>query len=291
MAKKRATAKRVMTRELNDPGPLMRPVGPPWSDLYHKLLTVPWQALIGLLAGGFVVANLIFAAGYYFGGGIEGANPDSFADAFFFSVQTIATIGYGKMAPVSMLAHILVSLEAFAGLMGLAMVTGLVFAKFSRPTARIRFSRNAVIVARDGVPSLIFRMANLRGNRIVEAQVHVSFSRQETTLEGEEVRRFYDLAMARDRSTFFPLTWTVIHPIVKDSPLLGAAAESLAADGTLIAVSVVGLDETISQTVHARHSYRAEDIVWGMRFADIVDNEPDGSFSIDYDRFDDLSQQ
>lgn len=291
MAKPRATHKRVITRRIGDVGPLMRPMTPRFSDVYHHLLTVSWPALIGLIAGLFALVNLMFAAGYYLDGGVESARPGSFADTFFFSVQTMATIGYGRMAPVSLLSNVLVSMEALSGLMGLAMVTGLVFAKFSRPTARVRFSKNAVIVPRDGVPSLIFRMANLRGNRIVEAQVHVSFSRQEVTLEGESIRRFYDLAMARDRSPFFPLSWTVVHPIAAGSPLFGATGESLAAEDALIAVSVLGLDETLAQTVHARHSYRFDEIVWGMRFADIVGVEPDGSASIDFERFDDLMVQ
>src|SRR4029077_9574942 len=139
-----------------------------FEDLYHFLVTSSWPALIGFIAAALSVANLVFALGYYLDGGIENARPGSFTDAFFFSVQTMATIGYGKMVPISMFTNILVSIEALSGLVALALMTGLVFAKFSRPTARVRFSRYVVIGPRDGVTSLMIRMANQRADRIVE---------------------------------------------------------------------------------------------------------------------------
>jgi inward rectifier potassium channel len=259
------------------------------GDLYHYLLTASWPVLVAFIVCLFAAANLAFAAGYYFGGGIENARPGSFFDAFFFSVQTMATIGYGRMAPVSLLSNVLVSLEALFGLMGLALVTGIVFAKFSRPTARVRFSKNAIIAPHEGVPSLMFRMANLRGNRIVEAQIHAGVALQETTLEGIQMRRFYDLALVRDRNPLFALSWTAIHPIVDGSPLFGETRESMAQCAAEIVVSVTGLDETFSQTVHARYSYRTSEIVWDAQFADILSAGPDGTRTIDYSRFDDLA--
>src|SRR5579862_4924024 len=156
-----------------------------FEDLYHFLVTSSWPALIGLIAAAFTLANLLFAAGYYFDQGIENAHSGSFSDMFFFSVQTMATIGYGKMEPITLVSNILVSIEALFGLLGLAIMTGLTFAKFSRPTARVRFSRYAVISPRDGKTSLVIRMANMRANRIVEAQINLTFARQEVTLEGE----------------------------------------------------------------------------------------------------------
>jgi len=259
------------------------------ADLYHLLLTSSWPRLLGLLAISYAAANALFALGYLIEpDAIENARPGSFADAFFFSVQTMATIGYGRMVPRTFLANTLVTLETLTGLLALAMITGLVFAKFSRPTARVLFSRVAVIGRRDGVRAFMFRMANERGNNIVEAQVHVALARQEVTAEGESVRRFYDLELARRLNPIFPNTWTVIHPIVDGSPLHHATATSLAAEDARIVVSVVGLDESYAQTVHARHSYGAQDIAWDARFVDIVTRDANGGLRIDYGQFHDV---
>ena len=259
------------------------------ADLYHLLLTSSWPRLLGLLAIAYAAANALFALGYLIEpDAIENARPGSFTDAFFFSVQTMATIGYGRMVPRTFLANTLVTLETLTGLLALAMITGLVFAKFSRPTARVLFSRVAVIGRRDGVRAFMFRMANERGNNIVEAQVHVALARQEVTAEGESVRRFYDLELARRLNPIFPNTWTVIHPIVDGGPLHHATATSLAVEDARIVVSVVGLDESYAQTVHARHSYGAQDIAWDARFVDIVTRDANGALRIDYGQFHDV---
>jgi inward rectifier potassium channel len=258
------------------------------EDLYHYMLTASWPILLVLIGGFFFVANLIFAAGYYWDGGIENTHSGSFSDMFFFSVQTMATIGYGKMEPITLFSNILVSIEALFGLLGLAIMTGLTFAKFSRPTARVRFSRYAVIGPRDGKTSLVIRMANMRANRIVEAQINLTFARQEITLEGETIRRFYDLPTTRSRSPLFMLSWTAVHPITEDSPFFGQTHESLAVSAPEIVVSITGLDQTFSQTVHARHSFRLEEIIWGARFADVLRVNPDGTRYIDFAHFDDI---
>ena len=259
-----------------------------FEDLYHFLVTSSWPALIGLIAAAFTVANLLFAAGYYFDQGIENARTGSFADMFFFSIQTMATIGYGKMEPVTMFSNILVSIEALTGLLALALITGLVFAKFSRPTARVRFTRYITIGPRDGVYSLAIRAANLRANRIVEADMHVVLARQEVTAEGDTIRRLYDLSLTRGRSAMFALSWTAVHQIVEGSPLFGQTRESLANCAPEIIVSIIGLDETFSQTVHARHTFELDEIVWGARFADVLVLHPDGSRSVDYTHFDEV---
>ena len=259
-----------------------------FEDLYHFLVTTSWPALIGLIAAAFTLANILFATGYYLDQGIENAHSGSFADMFFFSVQTMATIGYGKMEPVTVFSNILVSIEALTGLLALALMTGLVFSKFSRPTARVRFSRKVVIGPRDGANSLMIRAANLRANRIVEADMHVVLARQEVTVEGETIRRLYDLPMTRSRSAMFALSWTAVHPISTGSPLFGQTRESLANCAAEIIVSIIGLDETFSQTVHARHTYVLDEIVWGARFADVLVLHPDGSRSVDYTRFDEV---
>jgi inward rectifier potassium channel len=257
-----------------------------FGDFYHHLMTASWPYLLFLIAAAFAVTNCLFAFAYMLDGGVENARPGSFADVFFFSVQTMATIGYGKLAPATLIANILMSVEALSGLVSLALVTGLIFAKFSRPTARVRFTSNAVVSMRDGVPSVMFRMANMRGNQIVDAQIHVVFARTEKTIEGEEVRRFYDLELTRYRNALFALSWTVIHPIGESSPFYGATLDALAAANVSLVVSMTGIDETFSQTVHARHEYTFDDIIWGARLVDILARMPAGQLAINYDRFD-----
>ncbi len=257
-----------------------------FTDIYLYLMTCSWTLLLVQIAGTFFLANTLFAFAYYLDGGIE--NAHTFADHYFFSVETMATVGYGKMAPTTFLAHLLMSFEALAGLLGFALVTGLIFAKFSRPTARIRFSRYAVVAQRDGVPSLVFRLANVRANQIVEAQLHLVFSRMERTIEGETWRRFYDLDLVRNRNAIFAYSWTVVHQILPGSPLYGATAQSLEESRAWVVAAVTGLDETLSQTVHARCFYDNSDIRWGARLSDAIITGPDGSYSFDFDRFDEI---
>jgi inward rectifier potassium channel len=260
-----------------------------FRDVYHSALNAPWSLLLAGFAAFYVVLNALFALAYVAGGDdIANARAGSFVDAFFFSVQTMATIGYGGLAPRTLYANILVAIEAFLGVLSFALATGLFFAKFSRPTARVLFSRVAVVAPRDGVRSLMLRMANERANQILEAQVHLALARTETTIEGERVRRLYDLQLLRTRTPLFVLTWTVIHPIDERSPLFGATPESLReAEGEII-VSVMGVDETFSQTIHARYSYLADEIAWDARFADIMSRLPDGRRLVDYTRFHDV---
>ena len=259
------------------------------SDVYLHLLTMPWPVFLLLIVLALVIANALFAAAYMIGGGVAHARHGSFADLFFFSVQTMATIGYGRLEPESLLANALVGIEAFAGLVALAMVTGLTFARFSRPDARVRFSRVAIIALREGVPTLMFRMANQRGSGIVEANIHVVFTRDEVTSDGERIRRFYDLPVQRARSALFVLSWTAIHVIDESSPLHGLTPESLAAAQGAVIVSVTGIEEAFSQTVHSRYSWMAERILWNVRFVDILQYQEDGSVQIDYSVFDDVA--
>jgi inward rectifier potassium channel len=276
------------TRNLKDDNPIRGEPARAFDDLYHSLVTASWPGLIARIALAFTIANLIFATGYYFDQGIENVHSHDFIDMFFFSVQTMATIGYGKMEPVTLFSNILVSIEALTGLLALALMTGLVFSKFSRPTARIRFTRYAVIGPRDGVNSLMIRAANMRANRIFEASIHVVLARQEITAEGDTIRRLYDLETTRSRSAMFALSWTAVHQIVEGTPLFGATRESIAASEPELIVSIVGLDETFSQTVHARHTFQLDEIIWGARFANVLVLHPDGSRSVDYDHFDDV---
>jgi inward rectifier potassium channel len=234
----------------------------------------------------FVLMNFLFAFGYYLNGGIENAHPDRFSDYFFFSVETIATIGYGKMSPTTMFSEILMSFEAVCGLINFALITGLIFAKFSRPTARVRFSRMAVISKRDGIPSLMFRMANVRSSQIVDAQVHLAFSRDERTREGEYVRRFYDLDLTRYRNAIFAYSWTAVHQIQPGSPFYGVTSDEILKADANVTVSLTGFDEVFSQTVYARYTYKAQDIIWGARLADIIDETAEPGSRFDFAKFD-----
>ncbi len=257
-------------------------------DIYHELLIIGWAGFFGVLAVAYLVFNIIFGLLYFASAGsIGNARPGVFLDAFFFSVQTMATIGYGEMYPATLYANFLVTLEVLLGMMGLALATGLIFARFSRPTARVMFSRVAVIVTYDGVPTLMFRAANTRRNQILEAQVNLVLLRDETNAEGTRMRRFLDLKVARARTPMFALTWTVMHPIDAESPLYGMTQETALTGDAEILITLMGIDETFSQTIHARHSYDAKDIVWGHTFADVLGWTEDGRRSIDYARFHD----
>jgi inward rectifier potassium channel len=264
----------------------------PWTgDSYHWLLRLSWpRFLLGGVAL-YLATNALFALFYLAQpGAIARARPGAFADAFFFSVQTIATLGYGVMAPATFYANIVVTIETAVGLIFLAVATGLVFARFSRPTARVLFSRVAVVAPHNGVPTLSFRLANQRRNQILRAEVDVALLVDEATQEGETIRRFYDLKLARRHSPVFALTFTVMHPIVEHSPLYGATPASLAAQNAELVVTVTGLDETMAAAVNARTSYLADEIVWGHRFVDIMALTDDGHRIIDYRRFHDTAQ-
>ena len=259
-----------------------------YHDAYHVLLTMRWRRFFGAVFLGYLVVNAVFALGYWaLGDAIENATAGSFLDCFFFSVQTLATIGYGKMAPRTVGANLLVTCEALLGMMGLAVTTGLVFARFSRPTARVLFSKVAIVAPHEGVPSLMFRMANARGNRIVEARLKLTMVRNEVTVEGDEVRRVHDLELLRKEHAAFALSWTAIHPIDARSPLSGKDPEELRETVADFIASLTGIDEELAQTIHARHGYRAEDIRWNVTFADILQPGPDRAV-IDYSKFHDV---
>jgi inward rectifier potassium channel len=258
----------------------------PVGDLYHQLLSLSWPKLLGIIVCLYLAVNAVFGLLYLAGGDcLENARPGSFSDTFFFSVQTLGTIGYGKMVPRTLYANILVTTEVLTGLLGFALATGLFFTKFARPTARVLFSKVMVVSPRDGIPHLMFRMANERSNQIVEAQLRFAMLRNERTAEGENLRRFYELPLVRNSSPMFALTWTALHAIDANSPLRGQTAESLKASNVEFVVSLIGTDDTFSQTVHARHNYHADDIVWGSRLADVFVTTPDGTPIVDYRQF------
>jgi inward rectifier potassium channel len=256
------------------------------ADLYHRIMAAPWWSLTLLVAAAYLVVNVVFAWLYYLGGDcISGVDETDFASTFFFSVQTISTIGYGAMSPTTTYANVVVTIEALAGLLGFAMASGLMFAKFSRPTAYVLFSERAVIRPRDGVPTLCWRMANGRGDEVVEAKLHVTILMNTTTAEGETMRRFFPLKLVRDRSPFFLLTWTAMHPIDEDSPLHGLTTEDLESDSSLIVVTMTGIDSLTGQTIYARHGYTADTIDFDHKLVDVLGRRDDGRLTIDFMKF------
>lgn len=252
------------------------------GDLYHVLLRSPWSVTLLIISGLVLAVNVLFALVFLGVGGVANARPGSFADAFFFSVQTMGTIGYGAMYPVSLAANLTVTAESIVALLLAAIATGLVFSKFAVPTARLEFARSAVFYRFDGVPTLAIRLANTRGNFIVEAKVRVTLTRAETSLEGTFLYKMYDLRLLRDRSPALGRGWTVLHPIDADSPLRGVSAESVRGQDLEVAVSVTGIDGTSLQTVHGSHLYLPEDLRFGTRFADMLSPKPDGRVQLDY---------
>jgi inward rectifier potassium channel len=260
----------------------------PLEDAYHWILTRTWPHFFATVTVAFVLVNALFAGVYSLESGAI-RNADGFADRFFFSVQTLGTIGYGVMVPATHLANVVVSVESLVGLLFTALVTGLTFARFARPTARILFSEKAVIGPRDGVPHLMFRVANFRRNRMAEATLHALLLVTEKTLEGDVVGRPHSLPLVMSTNHLFSHSWTALHRIDEKSPFFGdGALESLRSRGVEIYLTLTGVDETLAQTIHARVRYTIDDIVQNARFADILRVRPDGTRVIDYERFHDI---
>jgi len=260
----------------------------PFQDLYHGVLRLSWShALLGI-AGIYLFVNALFGLAYWLIGGVAGASG-GYLDAFFFSVETMGTIGYGEMHPASVAAHSIVVLESVTGLTITALATGLVFAKFSLPVARIVFSKQAVIAPMNGVPTLMVRVGNARKSIIAEATVRVAMVRTEITDEGSTFYRLIDLKLARERSPALARSWTVLHPIDENSPLYKANPSTLSKDEVEIIVSVVGTDDTSLQPVHARHRYLDKDVLWGARHVDVLSTRDDGVLVLDVSKFHDTT--
>jgi len=257
-----------------------------WNDIYTAVLDAHWWAFIAGTAVLYLTINALFAVAYMMDpGGIANARPGSFADAFFFSVQTFATLGYGALAPKSFYANMVATFEAYAGILNIALASGTIFARVSRPTAHVMFSGPAVIAPFEGKPTFMFRVSNQRGNQIMEAEVTVSLARQIVTKEGHTMRRFEELALVRRRTPLFALSWTVMHHIEEGSPLHGATRDSLLDEQVEIVVILSGTDETYSDKIYARHSYVPHDIHWQKKFSDILSRAPDGRVVLNLHKF------
>jgi len=254
-------------------------------DFYHAVLQLPWWATIAGICGAFLLANTAFGVAYMLVGGVVHAKPESFRDAFFFSVQTMGTIGYGALYPEGVGANVVVAIESVTSLTLTALATGLVFAKFSRPTARFVFTRRAVITLIESVPTLTFRLGNERGNQVVDAQIRAVVIRTEKTSEGSTFYRMLDMKLTRERALSLSRSWSVQHPIDRLSPFFGETPASIAAKEIEMQVMVVGLDDITLQPVHASHRYFAQDIVWGARLADVLSETPEGDLLMDLGKF------
>ncbi|AUT67073.1 ion channel [Paraburkholderia hospita] len=259
-----------------------------WQDLYHRALTISWPVFFISLALLFLVLNSVFASLYELGGAaIANQNPKGFAGAFFFSVETLATVGYGDMHPRTLYGHLVATLEIFIGMSGIALATGLIFARFSRPRAKIVFSQYAVVRPIDGRTTLMVRTANARQNVIVEARARLRLMRVERSSEGYVLRKIYDLRLVRDQQPMFYLGWNLMHVIDEASPLFGQTPESLAEQDASLLITIEGSDENTAQTMQARYSWLSDDIRWQHRFVDLI-REVNGVSHIDYTHFDDV---
>src|SRR4029079_18265580 len=256
-------------------------------SLYHWLLTISWPKFLAFISATYLVLNAFFAFAYLASGpdvlqsaaGIFANEP--FYRAFFFSVDTFATIGYGNIIPVGVVPNTLVTIEALLNIVLVALVTGVVFARFSRPSARIIYSRNAIVAPYRGMKALEFRIANARRSQLIEVEVQAILTKVEQ-VAGSSVRKFYDLPLERNRVVFFPLSWTVVHPIDATSPMSGLSHADLVAANAELLVLLTGTDETVSQTVHSRSSYQAEEIIWGAKFANtFMRSETEGIMGMD----------
>ncbi len=269
--------------------------GRTWQDIhpYLYLINTPWPAFLALLFAGFVTANLVFALTYYWVGGIGQAHREGatalgrFLDAFFFSSQTLTTVGYGTIWPQSVVANVIASLEAMVGLLGFAVATGFLVGRLSRPTARLGFS-NSMIVApyQDGV-SLQFRVVNRSVSNLMELEARVMLMTVENA-NGRLERKYELLELERRGVLFLPLTWTIVHAIDAASPLLGKTAADLERLQAEVLILIKGVNDRFSQTVHARYSYRYDEIVWGAKYAPAFEIDANGDLRLEVGRVSDI---
>ncbi len=267
-----------------------------FNDLYARLMDARWPRLVWIFMTTFLVINTAYALAYFAladlwpGEGITGARHGHFLDYFFFSVQTLATIGYGGMSPQGIIANVLVTLEAVTGFTFYALMTGLVFSKFSRPTALVTFSERAVINNDMGHPHFILRMINDRGNRIVDAEASLFIMKDDILPDGTIMRRYYDLALVRSKVPIMQLSWSIMHRIDEASPLYGETAQSLDDKNVEVIVSISGLDESLSSTIYARYSYMSDEIHFDRSFEGILLRSADNTLEVHYDRIHNLKE-
>jgi inward rectifier potassium channel len=262
-----------------------------WTDLYHRSMTVYWPVFFGTAAGIFVILNALFAFLFSLGDQpIANVSPDLPLpmSLFYFSIETLATVGYGDMHPQTNYGHLVATVEIFTGMCFLAVMTGLIFARFSRPRARFIFAENPVVTAHQGRPTLMIRVANARNNTISQATARLWLFRMEHTAEGSQLRRYHELELERHEHPMFTLSWTIFHIIDETSPLYGMTEQDLAAADTAFALNVGGVDDSSAQRLYARKLYSYRDIKWKYRYRDITSTSAAGRLVIDYSLFHDV---
>ena len=257
-----------------------------FQDLFHFFMTVTWPQLFATFGAFFLVFDTLFGFLYYLVPEcIANLSPPGFAGAFFFSVETLATVGYGDMHPQTLYGHSVAMIEIFVGLMSLAVITGIIFARFSRPRARFIFTKNLVVRPLDGRTTLLVRAANLRQNVVQDASANLYMLRDEVTQEGFRIRRVIDLPLVRSQHPMFVLGWTMMHAIDESSALNLETAQSLQQSDAAFVLSVRGTDESTGQTLTARANYSHADIRWGATFRDMLEEAPDGTLHLDFTKF------
>lgn len=262
-----------------------------FKDLYYYLLKTSWTKLLLILAGFYGLANGFFALLYLAGGDcINAKNPGSFIEAFSFSVQTMATIGYGGMEPTTTYAHILITFEAFVGLIAVAMGSGLMFAKFSRPQAKVRFSNKLVVNLRDGIPCLQFRISNLRDSSIIDARVKIYVIKDVITKEGYQLKRPFPLELVNSRTPLFPLSWLLVHKLEEGSPIYPLNEANVHDNEMQIMVTFIGLEESLSQSIFAQHTYDLSDVEFNAHFEDMVTKPSPKVLVIDHSKIDQIKE-
>jgi inward rectifier potassium channel len=260
-----------------------------WGDLYHRSMTVYWPVFFGSAAAIFVALNAVFGFLYSLGHEpIANAAENGPLAYFYFSIETLATVGYGDMHPQTNYGHLIATVEIFTGMSFLAVMTGLIFARFSRPRARFVFAKEAVITRHEGRPTLMIRLANARHNTVSRASARLWIIRAERSKEGDQLRRFYEIKLDRSEHPMFVLSWMLFHVIDKDSPLHGVTASDLAEGDALLVLNVGGVDDSSAQQLYARHVYSWRDIRWQHRYRDITSVSAQGRFLLDYTKFDDV---
>jgi inward rectifier potassium channel len=261
-----------------------------WTDLYHRSMTVRWPLFFASAALIFMTLNSAFALLYFVGDApIANVPADSFIDLFYFSIETLATVGYGDMHPQTHFGHAVATVEIFTGMSFLAIMTGLIFARFSRPRARFVFARQAIVAIHDRQPTLMIRVANARHNILSNATATLWLIRAEETPEGHRLRRYHPLELQRRENPVFALSWTLFHVIDRASPLFGLTPEDLAGADAILVLTVGGIDDNSAQALRARQTYSHADIAWQHRYVDITTVAADGRLFIDYARFHDVT--
>jgi inward rectifier potassium channel len=266
----------------------MKRKGIPFRDyfnFYHYLVSVSWPKFIIIIFSGYIFLNLIFACLYYAVGaehllGIIGQTPfEKFSEAFFFSAQSFTTVGYGRISPEGIITSSIASFEALIGLLSLALATGLLYGRFSRPVAKILYSKYALVSPFKNITGFMFRVANKQKSQMVDVSVRVMYSIIENG-----IRKFYALNLEYHKIVFFPSIWTVNHPIDEESPMFGKSEDELKNGKAEVLVLLSGFDDTFSTNVHARLSYSADEIIWGAKFVNIFGTDENGNGTVDLDR-------